>query len=171
MSRAHRGDQQAYAQLMTELGDAIEAYVRHRFGALDGLEDCVQEALLAVHRARHTYDDRRPFRPWLFTIVRHKTIDHLRRAETRGRNERPEASPDDWAGGPARNPADGVDAARLLAQLDPRQREALELTRYAGYSLAEAAEKTGVSMTAMKTRVHRAIRNVRRLLEAEGPTP
>ena len=82
----------------------------------------------------------------------------------------PEASPDDWAGGPPRNPSDGVDAARLLARLDPQQREALELTRYAGYSLAEAAERTGVSMTAMKSRVHRAIRNVRRLLEAEGPT-
>ncbi len=169
MMRAHQGDQRAYAQLMAELGAVVEAYVRHRFGALDGLEDCVQETLLAVHRARHTYDERRPFRPWLFTIVRHKTIDHLRRAETRGRNERPEASPDDWAGGPTRNPADGVDAARVLAQLDPRQREALELTRYAGYSLAEAADRTGVSMTAMKTRVHRAIRNVRRLLETEGP--
>ena len=169
MVRANRGDQVAYARLMAELGEAIEAFVRSRFGALDGLEDCVQETLLSIHRARGTWDERRPIRPWIFTIVRHKTIDHLRRSARRERNELADDTTEAWAQSEPADPSAGVDAARLLARLDPRQREALELTRYAGYSLAEAASRTGVSTTAMKTRVHRAIRNVRKLLAAEEP--
>src|SRR5688572_26495274 len=86
MALAQRGDREAYAKLMAELADVIESFVRARFGgprASDFVEDCVQEALLALHRVRHTFDPRRPFRPWMFAVVRHKVIDLLRRSEVR----------------------------------------------------------------------------------------
>ena len=38
---------------------------------------------MAIHLARHTYDPSRPFRPWMFAIVRHKTIDILRKQRSR----------------------------------------------------------------------------------------
>ncbi|MGH8595084.1 MAG: sigma factor, partial [Gammaproteobacteria bacterium] len=82
MARAQRGDLGDYELLLREIGAAIEIYIRVRFGTIDMLEDCVQECLLAVHAARHTYDPRRLFRPWFFTIVRHKTIDQLRQRRT-----------------------------------------------------------------------------------------
>jgi len=167
MTRAQAGDAEAYRDLMSELGRAIEAYLRARFGDISILEDCVQECLLAVHRARATYDPRRPFRPWLFTLVRHKTIDQLRRRQTRDRvvadSERVAVEPT-----PSHDPAAGFEGARLLARLDPKYREALSLTKLAGYSLPEAAREAGVSTTAMKTRVHRALRSVRELLDQEG---
>ena len=78
MALAHGGDHDAYRQLLGELANAIETYIRVRFGAIDSLEDCVQECLLVIHKARHTYDPVRPFRPWLFTLVRHRTIPRLR---------------------------------------------------------------------------------------------
>ena len=46
---------------------------------MDLLEDCVQESLAAVHKARDTYETARLFRPWLFAIVRYKTFDILRK--------------------------------------------------------------------------------------------
>jgi RNA polymerase sigma-70 factor (ECF subfamily) len=168
MSLACEGDSEAYADLMHEIARAVEAYLHARFGPNEQLEDCVQEALLAVHRARHTWDPQRPFRPWLFTIVRHKTVDHFRRARVRA-GER--AAGARIARLPARegvHPASAVDGARILARLSPEHREALTLTKFAGYSLAEAARETGVSQTAMKTRVHRALRSVRRLLAHEA---
>ena len=72
MARAQEGDRGAYEKLMTDLASAVEAYVRRRFGdagASDFFEECVQESLIAIHQARHTYDPRRSFRPWFFTIV------------------------------------------------------------------------------------------------------
>ena len=156
---------------MKELGSAIEAYVRSRFGSSgssDFPEECVQESLLAVHRARHTYDPRRPFRPWLFTIVRHKAIDLLRRQRVRGAGDSLDA--EDGRPPPpaaAADPSHRIDGVTLLAGLQPKYREALVLTKLEGCSIEEAAERAGVSASAMKTRVHRAIRAVRKSLRAE----
>lgn len=168
MARALAGDGEAYAKLMAELADVVEAYLRARFGAVresDFLEDCVQEALLALHRVRHTWDPRRPFRPWMFAVVRHKVIDLLRRREVR-RTE-PDAS--EQAADRERDPAQRIDGARLLEALEPGEREALVLTKLEGYSLEEAAARAGVSLAAMKSRVHRAVQRVQRRLREEGP--
>ena len=60
-----------------------------------------------------------------------------------------------------------LDGIRLLDQLNPDQREALTLTKYAGYTVAEAATCCGVSHTAMKVRVFRAMRETRKILQRE----
>ena len=87
MVRSRSGDSEAYRELLTEISDVIQAYLRVRFGDPGFVEECVQESLLAVHRARASYDSRRSFRAWLFAIVRHKSIDLLRRRGTRDRYE------------------------------------------------------------------------------------
>ena len=88
IAAANNGDKATYQQLLQEIAGATEAYVRHRFGNVMLLEDCVQESLLAIHNARHTYDSARPFRPWMFTIIRQKTIDLLRKSRTISENEK-----------------------------------------------------------------------------------
>jgi RNA polymerase sigma-70 factor (ECF subfamily) len=165
MARAQDGDREAYAKLMAELATVIDAFLRARFGALRGsdfLEDCVQEALLAVHRVRHTWNRGLPFRPWLFAIVRHKVIDLLRRRALR----RVEALPAEEPAQPS-EPSARLDGARLLAELEPAYREAVVLTKLEGYSLEEAATRAGVSIGAMKTRVHRALRTLQKRLRDE----
>jgi len=167
MARSLDGDREVYARLMTELGAVVESFVRARFGAtrdVEFLEDCVQEALLTLHRVRHTWDRRLPFRPWLFAIVRHKVIDLLRRRAVRRSEEPPAEEPAHET-----DPAAGLDGARLLAQLEPAYREALVLTKLEGYSLEEAATRAGVSTGAMKTRVHRALRTLQKRLRDENP--
>ncbi len=170
MVRAQAGDQLAYGKLMTELGAAIERFVGHRFGrgvTGDLVEECVQESLLAIHRARHTYDPARPFRPWLLTLVRHKAIDLLRR--DRGRRRRLLDAPDSSAleGRAFDDPSHEHDAATVLERLEPKYRSALVLTKLEGCSIEEAARRDGVSVSAMKTRVHRAIRSVQKHFLAE----
>ena len=166
MARALAGDREAYAKLMAELADVVESYLRARFGAVresDFLEDCVQEALLALHRVRHTWDAERPFRPWMFAVVRHKVIDLLRRNEVRRSEPAPAEEPADHE----HDPSQRIDGARLLAALEPADREALVLTKLEGYSLEEAAARTGVSVAAMKSRVHRAVQRVQKRLREE----
>ncbi len=165
MTHALDGDRQVYAKLMGELGGVIESYLRARFGSSaesDFLEDCVQEAMLTLHRVRHTWDRNLPFRPWLFAVVRHKVIDLLRRRAVR-RTE-PLAA-DELA--PLYEPSSRLDGARLLDALEPAYREALVLTKLEGYSLEEAAERVGVSAGAMKSRVYRAVRMIQKRLRSE----
>lgn len=161
MTRAQDGDQLAYGKLMTELGSAIERFVLQRFGrgtAGDLVEECVQESLLAIHRARHTYDPARRFRPWLLTIVRHKAIDLLRRDRVRHHEPLPAADLRTSEALAFHDPSHRLDAAAVLKRLDPKHRSALVLTKLEGCSIEEAASRAGVSVPAMKTRVHRGIR-------------
>ncbi len=166
MQRSQAGDRESYRQLLKELTPALRAFVRSAVGETAWLDDCVQECLLAIHRARASYDPRRPFRPWLFAIARHKLVDSLRRAGPGAAWPRAEpARAPGSSEGVESDPARRLDAARALAALDPSSRRALLLTKLEGHSLAEAARAEGVSVGAMKTRVHRAIRRVKRWLE------
>ena len=164
MAAAHRGDKRLYERLLREVAIVIDRYIRRRFGALSFVDDCVQECLLAIHNARHTYDPERPFRPWLFALVRNKTIDLLRRAYA----EHPLAEELDAEilPAPAAREAE-ADAEDILARLKPQFRSALVLTKIEGYSLGEAADRTGISETAMKSRVSRALRAAEAMLKAE----
>jgi RNA polymerase sigma-70 factor (ECF subfamily) len=163
MAAAHRGDSRLYERLLRELASVIAAYVRSRFGTLFYTEDCVQECLIAIHNARHTYDPTRPFRPWLFAIVRNKTVDLLRRSYTSNRVREAPADPHAVAPDP---PAE-LEAGEILAGLKPEFRNALTLTKIIGYSINEAAQRSGISETAMKSRVSRAIRAAELLLREE----
>lgn len=170
MIRATAGDRLAYQKLLEEIADVMETYLRGRFGDFEFIEECVQECLLSIHHARASYDPRRAFRPWMFTIVRHKAIDFLRRRNARPRATSDEVDASASSVAPLTESATlehRVQAAQVLRELEPVDRDALVMTKIEGYSLAEAATRAGVSTTAMKSRVHRALARARHILEAE----
>jgi RNA polymerase sigma-70 factor (ECF subfamily) len=172
MVSAQAGNPDDYRVLLQELGDVVHAFLASRFGRHDFIEDCVQEALMAIHLARHTYDPSRPFRPWMFAIVRHKTIDILRKQRSRAqaadhyaREQATLSQATVTDGSGDRAAGDG-----LLERLPEKHREILVLTKIIGYSMAEAAGRLGITQSAAKVRVHRAIHKLRQLMEEEaGP--
>lgn len=170
MLAAQAGDQAAYAQLLGEINVVVRRYLLRRFAHAEFVDDCVQECLLAVHNARHSYQRGRRFRPWLFTIAKHKAIDQLRSARTRSEHLVPLTDQDAAVADPGASGWDALGAAgELLRQLPPGLREALVLTKLFGYTNAEAAAHCGCSEAAMKVRVFRAVRAARRLLEQDSP--
>ena len=165
MVSAQAGDESDYRQLLQELAKAIQKFLRSRFGDHHFIDDCVQEALIAVHQARHTYDPKRPFRPWLFAIVRHKAIDTLRKQRTREKVVDHYKSEQEILGQTADPSSSELELeGRLLESLSTQHREVLVLTKIMGYSIAETAEKLGISEGAVKVRVHRAIRRLQQSL-------
>ena len=166
MKQSQAGDAAAYNQLLSELGSVIENYLRANFGQLTVLEDCVQESLMAIHRARHTFDPKRAFRPWLFTIIHHKTIDVLRRNENRNRNISSLAELD-------QNNIDQVDldrmidGERLMANLSYDQRQAVTLTKYLGMTTNEAAQLLGIKESAVKARLRRGLKILQKQWQQE----
>jgi RNA polymerase sigma factor (sigma-70 family) len=164
MAQSLAGDATAYRLLLGELYGVVEAYLRRILGESPALEDCVQECIETLHRNRHSYDPNRPFRPWFFTLVRYKAIDFLRRDRTR--RTMPLA---DDAPSPSRSwkPEYRLDAEVLLARLKPIYRDAIVLTKLNGYTTAEAAAMAGVSGVAMRTRIHRGLRELAKLLDRD----
>ena len=169
MGSAQSGNESDYRQLLGELADVVQKFLRSRFGNRPIIEDCVQEALIAVHQARHTYNPDRPFRPWLFAIVRNKTIDTLRKQKQREnvadqyqREQEVLAQPDGQAAYP-----NGIAESPLFRSLSSQHREVLVLTKIIGFSIAETAEKLHISESAVKVRVHRAVGKLRKLMNED----
>lgn len=173
MASAQAGDRPAYDALLRESVGLIRAVARAR-GVRDGaIDDVVQETLLAVHRARHTYDPGRSFQAWLRTIADRRAVDALRRQGRRDSREIHE--PSAYESHPAAAETDtaiqdaelGGRLRRAVAGLPDGQRQAVEELTLNDRSLAEAAEATGRSPGALKVNLHRALKTLRVRLKGE----
>lgn len=165
MVAAQQGDSDSYEKLLTELLPQLRGFVQRRVFDAGAREDVVQNVFLSIHRARHTYRGERPFTPWLFAVARNAITDYTR---ARGRRQAREVALDlDEANEPAAAPLE-TDGEALspeledaLSRLPPAQREAVVLIQVEGLSVAEAAERAGVSPGALKVRAHRGYRAMR----------
>ena len=161
MRAAINGDSSAYRRLLASLTPVLRAAARRncaRIGLDDGeAEDVVQEALLAIHLKRHTWDPDRPIGPWITTIARNKLIDARRR-----RGNRPMLPIDDLAdiltaeGGD--DSMDRRDLDRLVGKLGERQRDLVRSLSVEGHSIQETAKRLNMSEGAARVALHRAIK-------------
>ena len=162
MARAQEGDRVSYRALLDDIGPIVRQYVGRRLRNPEDANDACQDVLLALHRARHTYEPSRPFEPWLFAIVR-RTVAR-RQSEQAARYAR-EVHGSALSGGSVGS--DGhmkVVLEQAFEQLSPAQRQALTLLKIDGLSLEAAAPRAGTTVGALKVRAHRAYRALRRLL-------
>jgi RNA polymerase sigma-70 factor (ECF subfamily) len=165
MVAAQNGDADAYERLLTELLPFIGGIVRKRVGDDPAVEDIVQEVLLSIHTARHTYRPERPLVPWVRTIARNAVIDWARR-RTRARARRSEV---EAASLPAPEGSESSSTLskrveRALSSLPESQREAVFMLKVEGLTVTEAAKRAGVTAGALKLRAHRGYRALRDLL-------
>ena len=79
MAAAQAGDSAAYQMLLRDCIPVIKGVARRRRVDADRIDDVVQDVLLTIHRARHTYDPSRSFTAWLCVIAERRSIDLLRR--------------------------------------------------------------------------------------------
>ena len=133
-------------------------------------EDAVQEAFLAVWRSADAYKrERAKPSTWILTVVHRRAVDLVRREQSR-RGEPLEVAPE-----PSVGPADedavlrdrraAVQAA--LTELPSDQRQALELAYYGGLTQSELAERLGVPLGTVKSRMFAGLGRLRELLAAD----
>ena len=159
MRRIQAGDLEAYRELLDDVGPMILGFLRRRVSDPAEVEDVYQDTLMALHRARHTYEPSRPLEPWLFAIARHVVTDHARRRCGRAAFEvLVDSLPERPAG------VESAGAARLVAvlgRLPTGQREAFTMLKLEGLTAVEAAARAGVRVGALRVRAHRAYRALR----------
>ncbi len=154
MARAQTGDAEAYRALLDDVGPAVLSFLSRRIDDRDDLADAYQETFLALHRARHTYQPARPIEPWLFAIARNVAADFGRRRRRRAGHEIVTDNAPEPTVEPERDVGARLEAA--LRALPTRQREALQLLKFQGLTVAEAAARAGTTPGALKVRAHRA---------------
>ena len=157
--RAYRGD--------------VERLCRRMLGE-SGAEDAASEVFLRAQRALASYDDKRPFRPWLLGIASHHCVDQLRR-RTRETQlfDAEDLSERDL-------PHPGVSALRQLADAEQRHaivraldslprkyRLPIVLRYFEDLDYGEIAEVLNVKRPQVGTLLFRAKRQLRAALSAE----
>lgn len=171
------GDTAAYRVFLDTISLRLRGYLRQmlaRAGRTEAseAEDVLQETLLALHLARHTYDAASPVTAWAHAIARYKLVDHLRRS---GRHAG--ALPlDDEAhqlAGPAESAAADarLDLARAMEALPARTRRLIDQVKLQGASVAEAATTAGMTETAAKVAIHRGLQAMARFLSKRRRQP
>jgi RNA polymerase sigma-70 factor (ECF subfamily) len=154
------GNSGAYRAFLQELTVHLRAFLRKRLLRLPWeVEDLLQELLLAIHNQRHTYDPSRPVTVWVRSIARYKLVDLMRR---RSRVEDLQDEFDDeselFAHSLQPTTDARLDVAALLAILPDRQRLPILYVKVEGASIADAAARTGMSVSAVKVGIHRGLK-------------
>jgi RNA polymerase sigma-70 factor, ECF subfamily len=166
MVAAQKGDRHEYELLLTKVAALAQAFIRRRAGDAAWCDDVVQESLLALHRARHTYDGTRPFVPWLYAIVQNRLVDALRVERRRWLRELdPATSPE--RGSRPRQERDVLarDVRQAVAGLPDNQRRVIELLKFEDLSVREVAARLGMTETNVKVTAHRGYRALRQRIE------
>lgn len=172
------------AELLARVGehdrDAFELlyqrYVRSVFGlALRRLrdrghaEDAVQEVFAAVWRSAGSYrPERGPAGGWLYTVARNAIVDRLRRSGPGTESELPELV--SVESGPDERAEESETAwlvHRALEELQPREREVLELAYWSDMSQSEVATFLGLPLGTVKTRTRSGLARLASVLEGE----
>lgn len=169
MVRYVEGDDGAFEDLYKKLSPKLFGYLLRMTRKRDQAEDLVQITFSKIHRARHSYLKGAPLLPWVLAIARRSFFDSKRRSKVRPEylsqdGTVPEPQED---GVPLGN--DVVEALeKAMQNLPQAYAEAIQLTKITGISIAEASEVLGTSKAAVKLRVHRGYKLLRKNLESYG---
>lgn len=155
--RSLAGDGRAYGELLQESARILRPYLAKRLNATDA-EDVLQEILISLHKARHTYDGNRPYMPWLFAIANFRLKDRLRKLYADPLQNAGEVEEIDCflQENVTESAFDYESINKEIDNLPQKQSVILRLMHGEGYTAKEAAVKTGMSESAVKVSAHRA---------------
>jgi RNA polymerase sigma-70 factor (ECF subfamily) len=129
--------------------------------SIEMAEDVLQDTLLSIHKARHTYLPGRPVGPWLYAICGHRMTDFYR---WHRRVESVEILLSDGAAEPSSEENKrGSSVREALAGLPEKQRHVIELLKVQGLSVKEVAVTTGMSESSVKVTAFRGYEAIRRI--------
>lgn len=166
MERYVDGDVDAFEDLFRQVAPKLYSYLLRLTRNRERAEDLVQITFAKVHRARASYLRGAPVLPWVLAIARRSFFDERRRAKARHEDLTFDGTvPEPKAQG-EHLPNDVAESLeRALARLPESYREAIELTKFTGLSMAETAQVLGTTETAVKLRVHRGYNQLRAELD------
>jgi len=171
---ARRGDHDAFQALVRRHEESAfrAAYLIVRDEA--EAQDVAQEAFVRAFRALPRFDPGKPFRPWLLRIVTNQALNSVR-SRTR-RTAMIERYERDASAGLEARPENASEAAELarsvwqaVGALDGRDQAVIYLHYFLDASERETAQALGRPVGTVKSRLHRALRRLRTVIEERYP--
>lgn len=161
-ARAQGGDKASYKEFLSLVCRGYKARFSRLLPAAN-VDDAVQEFLLAIHKALHTYDSSKPIAPWLNAIAHYKVQDQLRSLYRLSVN----VEYLDQQHGLATEQSYSTDIQKYLSKLPDRESKLLYLLKVEELSVAEVAAQMSMSVSNVKVSSFRALKKLRELLVEE----
>jgi RNA polymerase sigma-70 factor (ECF subfamily) len=170
--RARRDDPAAWETLVRRHQEPVFRLAYLILGDADDAQDIAQEAFVRAYLALDQFDTARPLRPWLLSIAanlarnRRRSLGRYWAALQRAF----QANPEPYHPAPDRTVA--ADARRLreaVSRLRPVAQDIVYLRYFLELSEAEAAEALGIPLGTAKSRLHRALAQLRGIIETDFP--
>ncbi len=170
LKSAARGDEAAFLALYQRHREAVFRFAYRLTGSVVLAEDVTHDCFLSLIRAPERFDPSRAatLRTYLYAAARNLALKHLRPS---GAAVTIEELTEEPVGPEVLQPLKqlldeelSAEVRKAVESLPPLQREALILFEYEELSLAEVAAVVGVETGVVKSRLHRARRNLRQLL-------
>jgi RNA polymerase sigma-70 factor (ECF subfamily) len=168
---ARRGDPAAWEALMEAHQEAVFRMAYLLLGDPDDAQDAAQEAFVRAYSALPRFDLDRPLRPWLLRIVTNLARNRLRSAGryfaalTRYARAEPEAlthpSPE--------RPADSESLWKAVRRLPAGAQQVIYLRYFLDMSEAEISSTLNVAAGTVKSRLHRALNRLKRIIQRDFP--
>lgn len=167
------GDAEAFDRLYGRHRAALFRFLQRQCGQRALAEEMFQDVWMALIGARERYRAEAKFTTYLYTLARHRLIDHYRRLGVRAQNV-VEAGDEDVENAPSTDPdpVTRLEARRgvsrlidLVEALPPEQREVILLRAEADMSLEEMAQVTATQRETVKSRLRYAMDKLRRGME------
>lgn len=166
-----RGDADALRTLNARYGRMLAALARRIVGSDSDAEEVAADALWQAWRSAGAFDPSRgSVSVWLVTLGRSRAIDRLRSLkarETRPEMKEPPSMADD--------PGAEIDVAKravrvraAMRALEANEKTALEMAYYSDLSQSEIADKLGIPLGTVKTRIRSAMIKLRKALAGEA---
>lgn len=166
VAQAQQGDDEAFTKLVETYQTPVFNLCYRMLGEPELAEDAAQETFLRAYQHLHRYDQKRPFATWLLSIAAHYCIDRLRRRKFSMFSMDAEDDegnsfevPDIDAPNPEHEAITGQTNERvhaMLQDLDTTDRAAVIMRYWYDYSEKEIAESLNLTVSAVKSRLHRA---------------
>jgi len=177
--QAQQGNDEAFTKLVEEHQTHVYNLCYRMLGEPEAAEDAAQESFLRAYQNLHRYDQSRPFPTWLLSIAAHYCIDRLRRRKLSMFSLDEEndegatfevadpASPDPETESVKREERDRLHV--MLKDLDETDRAAIIMRYWHDFSEVEIAESLRLTVSAVKSRLHRARRSLAGMWEEATP--
>src|SRR5271170_1389574 len=157
-----KGDAVKYQQFLSEISHYLRRFIARRVPAAD-VEDVLQEVLVSIHKARHTYDGKRSVLPWVSAIARYRLLDYLRKHYARMGHLQTDL--EEVENTLAADVTETSELSEYISEevkhLPERQQKILYLMHTEGYTAKEVGTQLGMNESAVKVAAHRAYKLIK----------
>ena len=155
------GSRTDYARFLESVTPLLRRMTAKRLPSSD-VEDVVQEILISIHKARHTYDGKRPIMPWIVAIARFRITDHLRKYYAQMRHQSVDISEvENLLANVTEDTSDNESVDELLEDVPKKHKRILTMMHVEGYTAKEVGQEMHMNESAVKVAAHRAIKKIR----------